>query len=621
MDNINNDYTKEMDAINLKIMKENEEKDENAAIVIQYFFLTYVVFNRYERPSKELLLIYNKLKARRSLQSFKDFKEEIKILVIKNRAIEEARRKSTPWFQDLNKNRSKSVPLIEIPNTEGNNKTRRAFSTEILHEHLPLASARRADFKSSFARDANDKENSLRGASRSRSPVLETIEDEIKPKRTSTAFISDSDGDDKYLLQIIIRKLCCYKRKNYLEESKYESTRLYKKMPLTYFLVQFLSKPSVAVIINVILLYHIFIYMYLGILKGDSSFYTGFMYSTCYAGVVVSYWILYRQKQQMLDWTYILSNELISNFVEKKGRPFNQYELIEQNQRYHLVNYDPGYKAFVDYCVSWETLVVWFIFIWQGCTTIGIILKLSNGWENVFGNSFDNNPLALYGYYNLFGQYIASIILLTSAATLFTGFYNLRCLILCYCGDIRKYRLLKFNSNSEEEEEKTKQRYLDLRDEYLYLQKCCVILGDVWTKPVMISSIFALQVIISNIFVIQKQVEYCEDGCSLFIIFPIIWCLTGIYLLHMILNGISSINDSAAVIKQVFTYSTSGLNLDSNKGDYVVIGGRERWLEYIDSNPIELKIGGTVVTKKYVINSISTIVVGVGSFALSNLLN
>ena len=37
MDNINNDYTKEMDEINLKIMKINEEKDENAAIVIQYF--------------------------------------------------------------------------------------------------------------------------------------------------------------------------------------------------------------------------------------------------------------------------------------------------------------------------------------------------------------------------------------------------------------------------------------------------------------------------------------------------------------------------------------------------------------------------------------------------------
>ena len=32
----------------------------------------------------------------------------------------------------------------------------------------------------------------------------------------------------------------------------------------------------------------------------------------------------------------------------------------------------------------------------------------------------------------------------------------------------------------------------------------CLILGDVWTKPVIISSIFALQVIISNIFVIQK---------------------------------------------------------------------------------------------------------------------
>ena len=180
---------------------------------------------------------------------------------------------------------------------------------------------------------------------------------------------------------------------------------------------------------------------------------------------------------------------------------------------------------------------------------------------------------------------------------------------------------MKYNPNNNKEEQEVKKRYLDLRDKYLYLQKCCVILGDVWTKPVMISSIFAIQVIISNIFVIQKQVEYCEEGCSLFIIFPIIWCCTGIYILHLILNGISNINESSTVIKQVFTYSTSALTENSNKGDYVVIGGRERWFEYIDSNPLELKIGGTVVTKKYVINSISTIVVGVGSFALSNLLN
>ena len=392
-------------------------------------------------------------------------------------------------------------------------------------------------------------------------------------------------------------------------------------MPVVYSLINFLSNPYVAVVFNILLLYHVFIYTYLGILSGESSFYTGFMYSTCYAGVIVSYWILYRQKKQMLDWSYILSNELIKNFEEKKERPFHQYELIEQNQRYRLPKYNPGYRAFIDYCVNWEILVRWFIIIWHGCTTVGIGLKLSGNWDIVFADSFDNEPLALYGYYNLFGQYIASIILLTSAATLFVGFYNLRCLVLCYAGKIREYRTMTYNPDNEEEKESINRRYLDLRDDYLYLQMACLILGDVWTKPVIISSIFALQVIISNIFVIQKQVEYCEEGCSLFIIFPIIWCLTGIYLLHMILNGISSINDSAAVIKQVFTYSTSGLNLDSNKGDYVVIGGRERWLEYIDSNPIELKIGGTVITKKYVINSISTIVVGVGSFALSNLLN
>lgn len=409
------------------------------------------------------------------------------------------------------------------------------------------------------------------------------------------------------------------------KEKRYSITRLSEKMPVTYFLMQFLSRPITAFIFTVFLLYNVFIYTYLGILKGEGSFYIGFMYSTCYSGVIVAYWMLYRQKHQILNWTYIVSNELILKFVEKKGRPFNQYELMEQNQRHHLVRHDPGYKSFIDYCISWEFFVRWIVFVWQGFGTAGIIMKYSGKWEIIFGNSFDNTPLAFYGYYNLIGQYIASIIILTSAATLFIGFYNLQCLVLCYAGNIREHRVVNFDEEKVEEmEEQTKNievKYIELRDRYLYLQKCCTVLGNVWTKPVIISSIFSTQVIISNIFVIQKQIEYCKDGCSFFMVFPIIWCLTAIYLLHMILNGISSINDSASVIKQVFTFSTNAFNEDDKHGDYWTIGGRDRWLTYIDSNPIELKIGGTTVTKKYVINSISTIVVGVGSFALSNLLN
>ncbi len=558
-------------------------EEQNAAIVIQFFF--YKKISKTKEPSNELYLKYIQIRNER------------------RKIIEEV------YLKKLNKLFNIKEEEIGLENNQIESPSRRCDFTP--------ASGRgggRGRERDSVPLGGGGCELVLPRPPPTTAPVFFKRPNNLRPLRNSVPYVRNKS------IRHILYDLCVCK-KNRIMSDRYDINRMYNKIPFTYSLVQILSKPAVAFTLTLFLMYHVFIYMYLGVSTGGSSLYTGFMYSTCYAGVIVSYWMLYRQKEQMLDWTYILSNELITNFEERKGRPFNQYELIEQNQLYHLINYRPGYEAFVDYCRGWERLVKSFVFIWQGCATIGIIMKYSEKWDNVFGHSFDNDPLALYGYYNLFGQYIASIIVLTTAATLFIGFYNLRCLILCYCGDIRKYRLVKYNPNNNKEEEEVKKRYLDLRDKYLYLQKCCVILGDVWTKPVMISSIFAIQVIISNIFVIQKQVEYCEEGCSLFIIFPIIWCFTGIYILHLILNGISSINESSTVIKQVFKYSTSALTENSNKGDYVVIGGRERWLEYIDSNPIELKIGGTVVTKKYVINSISTIVVGVGSFALSNLLN
>tara|TARA_B000000557_G_scaffold218985_1_gene186612 strand:+ start:7 stop:1689 length:1683 start_codon:yes stop_codon:yes gene_type:complete len=553
--------------------------ERNAAILIQFFF--YKKISKTKHPTKKLFLNYIKIRNERITRIFNDFKKELNVireeepLSLQNMELTSPGRRS-----DFGRSSRRKRNLSSI------GRRLRQNNCEVVLPCLPTQQA------------------------------LNHLErmDNAPPIRNSIAFVPK-----KTIFRIICDLCQCKKDTSY--DDPYSENRLYNILPVTYSLVQILSKRSIAITLTLFLIYHVFIYMYLGFSNRGSSLHVGFMYSTCYAGVIVSYWILYRQKLQMLDWTHILSNELILNFEERKGRPFSQYELIEQNKLYHLINYTPGHEAFVDYCRSWERLVKSFVFIWQACATIGIIIKYSEKWDNVFGHSFDNDPLALYGYYNLFGQYIASVIVLTSAATLFIGFYNLRCLILCYCGDIRKYRLMKYNPKNKKKDEKVKKLYLDLRDEYLYLQKCCVILGDVWTKPVIISSIFAIQVIISNIFVIQKQVEYCDEGCSLFIIFPIIWCFTGIYILHLILDGISSINESSTVIKQVFTYSTSALTENSNKGDYVVIGGRERWLNYIESNPIELKIGGTVVTKKYVINSISTIVVGVGSFALSNLLN
>lgn len=409
---------------------------------------------------------------------------------------------------------------------------------------------------------------------------------------------------------------------------KHDVTDLDCKMKLTYKLANFLTKPMCIYILGLLLVYHVVIYIYLGILSGDNAFNTGFMYSTNYLGVIVSYWVLYRQDKKLLSWSHIISSELISNFQTIKKRDFNQYQLINQNQKYNLTKFPAGYNSFIKYCLKWECNLKVILYAWQGLATAAIILKILGIWETYFGESFDDHILGLYGYYNLFGQYIASTIIITSAATMFCGFYNLQCVILSYAGSIRKYRLQKENKmirlKVNNINDKIRSNYTKLRDQYLYVQKCCVLLGDVWSTPVIISIFFCTQVIISNIFVIQNQLNKCREECSLFIVFPFIWSSCAMYIMCMILQRVSAINDATSEIKQAFICSTWGINTADNNteqgGDYQLIGGRQNWINYLESNPIQMKISGMVITKKYVINSITTIGIGLGSFIFSNVL-
>ena len=212
MDNINNDYTKEMDEVNLKITKVNEEKDENAAMVIQHFYYTYFsVFTKYERPNQEVINRFRKLEERRYTPSFKAFKEDIRINIFNNNVIK----------KNSSGNRSKSSPLIQIPNT-GIIRVRHAMSNEI-QAKSPLGSSRRADFISSFSGNTNNKGKSLVGALKyalKKRGKLETIDDEEEnPKRRTNAFMSyDGKNDNKHILQIISGSLCCCKRKKYGED-------------------------------------------------------------------------------------------------------------------------------------------------------------------------------------------------------------------------------------------------------------------------------------------------------------------------------------------------------------------------------------------------------------------
>ena len=109
-----------------------------------------------------------------------------------------------------------------------------------------------------------------------------------------------------------------------------DEEKLSQQLNLTNTMSEFLLNPYVMIVSILMLLYHIFIYIYLGVIAGGVSFYNGFMYSMNYTGVLVAYWILWRQSRPLISWSHIKSREMVERF-ENKHLKFRQYELINEN--------------------------------------------------------------------------------------------------------------------------------------------------------------------------------------------------------------------------------------------------------------------------------------------------
>ena len=89
-----------------------------------------------------------------------------------------------------------------------------------------------------------------------------------------------------------------------------------------------------------------------------------------------------------------------------------------------------------------------------------------------------------------------------------------------------------------------------------------------------------------------------------------------------LLHNISGINTAAGKIRQAFIYSNEGLtDVKGEKQlvnpDYHKIGGRQRWINYIDSNPIYFSVFGITVTSKFVVNTTYAVASSLGTFLFS----
>jgi len=338
------------------------------------------------------------------------------------------------------------------------------------------------------------------------------------------------------------------------------------------------------------------------------------MYAFNYAGTCVAYWIIYRQSQasHLMEMSNIIWSDKDWNRLEG-----SHYQLVNDNLT-QLSKYESSYRIFKRYCLCWERLLKLIFLVWWGVTLVNVILNILQDCQILFSyQSFDDQPLGLWGYYNLSGQLIAAPAICIAAVAMMSGFYQLTCLITGFAFKLRDYRDQVFPTD-EMDDHLPGNLIRHLRREYQSIQASCLAYSELWSVPIVVALTFCSQVLISSIFVIHYSVQDCIDSgrCEIVMIFPFIWLFAALAIMAIILNSIARVNSVTHLVRDVFIYADG--DIATSDDDYASIGGRSNWLDYLDSNPLSLSICGMVITTKLVVNTGYTVGVAIGSFLASN---
>jgi hypothetical protein len=365
-------------------------------------------------------------------------------------------------------------------------------------------------------------------------------------------------------------------------------------LPLTYKLEKILTMPLVIGIIIPMLLYHLWVYVYLGYLSGGTYFYTGCLYAFNYAGTCVAYWIVCRQNQSSYinDMTNIIWNDKTWNNIDGSN-----YQLLDYNLNI-LKLYNKAYSSFKRYCLCWERLLKILLFLWWGATLINLIVNILHDTGIFYSyETFDDKPLGLWGYYNLSGQIIAALSILTASVLMMTGLYQLKCITKGFAYKLRGYR------NKILTPEESNLLIHNLRKDYLTIQGSYLAYSGLWEFPILVSLTFCTQVAVASVFAIHYSIQDCilHNECEFVIVFPFVWFFAAFIIMGIIFKSIANVNEVTQLIKDVFIYAEG--NIETANTDYKSIGGRSNWLEYLESNPLKLSICGTIITTKLVVNT------------------
>lgn len=388
-------------------------------------------------------------------------------------------------------------------------------------------------------------------------------------------------------------------------------------LPRTRKLTKVVVHPFARCLLIPMLVYHTFIYVYIGIRIGKPAFFTSVVYGYNYGAVCVAYWVLCRQHQKassVTDASNIVPNEVFSDLTVPLCHCWHPWcvcgsvsLLLQEKAMQYLEPGSKPYHEYVRYCKWWENRMIWIFGIWMGAATVNIVLTALPGSVSALPPGFDSVSLAFYGYYNLSGQYVACLLLVPTGVTMLTAFYQLRFILINFTARIRSTYLL---DTSEPDEVLTK----SVHARYLEIQKLSLTLSSLWSAPIVTILFFCTQVAIATLVVIHYTLLTCrqEHDCSS-LLYPIIWLCVSLGVAGVILKNIAQINLIAQTFRKIFVYANGCDNLQN----YRKIGGRTAWLEYLETNPLEFSVSGLVINPSLFVNLGGTIVTAIVSYLIS----
>jgi len=361
-------------------------------------------------------------------------------------------------------------------------------------------------------------------------------------------------------------------------------------------------------VIGPMLAYHLFVHLYIGASTGDhTDLLQGFMYFSNYAGTAVAFWIVLR-----LVGTSGRKRRATRVLDQPSGHMQLFDEIAAQCHRRSIATE----KRMRKFCAKWETRTLLLAAAWT-------IYAIRNGFllsqGRIVGDPLAASAWGAYGYYNISGQFVAATCILPVASLFVTGFYQLKVLTEGLQENLLECR--EATEDSSAPPPAPPRRLYESREQaigdYLFLQNAYADYSAVWSASIVGAIVLCTQVSVANIVLLYHLTEAFStlpescDGCFSWA-HTVVWLVAALAIIAIKLITISQINLVASRTPDIFRRS----DIEA----FRTIGGRDVWLEYLETNPLRLSVAGAVITPSFVMNTLYPASIAFSSLMFSALL-